>query len=250
MNREGASYDRAELTVFKQASNYYASIFDYVAPYLGSRVVEIGAGIGTFSKHLLTCPHITALTLIEPADNLFPLLCEELSGNAQVRLVHGQFAAVAGSISCDSVVLINVLEHVDHEEDLLRAIHRSLAPGGTLLLFVPALPGLYGSLDAAFGHVRRYRKAELHALLSRVGFDVVGLRYFNLLGTVTWFLAGKVFKRTALGPWSVWFYDRLFMSWIPRLERRWEPVIGQSLLAAARVSPHSPSGLTAKEQFE
>lgn len=248
MDIDRPSYLSTELTAFKQAPNYYASILSYFAPYLGSRVVEIGAGIGTFSKYFLSCPHITSLTLIEPADNLFPILSEEFSGNARVRLVNGHLAAVAGSLSCDSAVLINVLEHIDHDEDLLRTIHHSLAPGGTLLLFVPALPGLYGSLDAAFRHVRRYRKAELHALLSKVGFEVVSLRYFNLPGIVTWFLAGKVFKRTSLDPWSVWLYDRLCMSWIPGVERRWEPVFGQSLLAVARVSRCSQGGFTARER--
>lgn len=237
MNIDRPSYLSAELTAFKQAPNYYTAIFNHFAPYLGSRVVEIGAGIGTFSKYLLICPHITTLTLIEPADNLFPMLREEFFGNARVRLVNGSLAAVAGSFSCDSVVLINVLEHIAHDEELLRTIHHSLAPGGTLLLFVPALPGLYGSLDEAFGHVRRYRKAELQAVLSKVGFEVVSLRYFNLPGIVPWFLSGKVLKRTSLDPWSVWLYDRLFMSWIPGMERRWEPMFGQSLLAVARVSP-------------
>lgn len=246
---EEGGYSSTELPSFDQASNYYAAILTHFAPYLSGHVVEVGAGIGTFSQCLLNSPQDTTLTLVEPAKNLVSVLHEKFFNNANVRLVNGNLQSVAGSLSCDAMVAI-MLEHVEHDEDLLRAIHQVLKPGGTVFLFVPALPCLYGTLDEAFRHIRRYRKGELGSLLTKVGFQIRCLRYFNLPGIVSWFIFGKVFKRTALGPWSVWFYDRLFMSWIPRLEQRWEPVIGQSLLAAARVSPHSPSGLTAKERFE
>src|SRR5215510_1238670 len=185
-------YSGTELTALEGAPNYYAAILSHFSPYLGSHVVEIGAGIGTFSKYLLSCPQIATLTLIEPADNLFPVLRKELSGDPRVRLFNGHLKSVAASLSADSAMLINVLEHIQDDEELLCSIRHSLKPKGTLLLFVPALPMLYGSLDKAFGHVRRYRKAELRSRLEKQGFQVVCLQYFNLPGIVTWFLAGKV----------------------------------------------------------
>jgi len=234
---EDDRYPSTELPSFDQAPNYYAAILNYFVPYLSGHVVEVGAGIGTFSQCLLSFPQITTLTLVEPAKNLAPILREKFFGNANVRLVNGNLQSIAGTLSCDAVVLINVLEHVDHDEDLLRAIYQVLKPGGTVLLFVPALPCLYGALDEAFGHIRRYRKGELGVLLTKVGFQVGCLRYFNLPGIVSWFIFGKIFKRTTLSPWSVWLYDRLFMSWIPRCERAWEPVLGQSVLAVCTKFP-------------
>jgi SAM-dependent methyltransferase len=228
---EEEGYPSTELPSFKNAPNYYAAILKYFAPYLGGQVVEVGAGIGTFSQCLLSFPKITTLTLVEPAKNLFPILRKKLSGNSKVRLVNGNLQSVASSLSCDSVVLINVLEHVENDEELLSTIHQVLKPGGTLLLFVPALPGLYGALDENFGHIRRYRKGELGSLLTKVGFQVGCLRYFNLPGILSWFVFGKIFRCKSLNPWSVWLYDRLVMSWIPGCERIWEPVWGQSLLA-------------------
>jgi ubiquinone/menaquinone biosynthesis C-methylase UbiE len=209
----------------------------YFAPYLGGQVVEVGAGIGTFSQCLLSLPQITTLTLVEPAKNLFPTLRKKLSGNSKVRFVNGNLQSVASSLSCDSVVLINVLEHVENDEELLSTIHQVLKPEGTVLLFVPALPGLYGSLDKEFGHIRRYRKGELGSLLTKVGFQVECLRYFNLPGILSWFVFGKIFKCKTLNPWSIWLYDRLFMSWIPQFERMWDPALGQSLLAVSTKSP-------------
>jgi len=231
MSIEEERYPGTELPSFENASNYYAAILEYFAPYLAGQIVEVGAGIGTFSQCLLGLPEIAKLTAIEPAKNIFPILCENLSGYTKARLVNGTLQSVADSLSCDAVVLLNVLEHVERDEELLRTAHQVLKPGGALLLFVPALPQLYGSLDQHFGHVRRYRKGELGAILKKVGFHVECLRYFNLPGIFSWFVFGKIFKCASLNPWSVRLYDRLFMSWIPRCERRWEPVVGQSVLA-------------------
>ena len=237
MSIEEEGYPSTELPTFDDAPNYYAAILKYFAPYLGGHVVEVGAGIGTFSQCLLSLPQITTLTLVEPAKNLFPTLRKKLSGNSKVRFVNGNLQSVASSLSCDSVVLINVLEHVENDEELLSTIHQVLKPEGTVLLFVPALPGLYGSLDKEFGHIRRYRKGELGSLLTKVGFQVERLRYFNLPGILSWFVFGKIFKCKTLNPWSIWLYDRLFMSWIPRFERMWDPALGQSLLAVSTKSP-------------
>jgi SAM-dependent methyltransferase len=197
----------------------------------------VGVGIGTFSQCLLSFPQITTLTHVEPAKNLFPILCKKLTGNSKVRFLNRNSQSVASSLSCDSVVLINVLEHVENDEELLCTIHQVLRPGRTVLLIVPALPDLYGSLDEEFGHIRRYRKGELGLLLTKVGFQVGCLRYFNLPGILSWFVFGKIFKCKTLNPWSVWLYDRLFMNWIPRCERIWEPVLGQSVLAVCRKLP-------------
>jgi SAM-dependent methyltransferase len=162
------------------------------------------------------------------------MLQKEFSGDARVRLVKGCLEDVADSLSSDSVVLVNVLEHIEDDRALLRTIHRILNPGGTILLFVPALPCLYGSLDEAFGHVRRYTKSALTLRLEKMRFQIVRLQYFNLPGIGPWFLAGKVLKRRSLRPSDVRMYDRWVMPWISRLERRWGPPVGQSILAIAR----------------
>ena len=243
-------YPSTELPSFENAPNYYAAILKYFAPYLCGHVVEVGAGIGTFSHCLLSLPHITHLTLIEPAENLFPILRQKLSENSKVHLVNGNLQNVAGSLSCDSVVMMNVLEHIENDEEVLNTIHQVLRPGGTLLIFVPAVPWLYGSLDKNFGHIRRYRKDELGTTLTKVGFQVKCLRYFNFPGIVSWFVFGRIFECKSLNPWSVWLYDRLFMSWIPQFERIWEPALGQSLIAVSIKSSEGMAGVTCETRNE
>src|SRR5215469_2054843 len=110
-------YFSTELASLEKARNYYAAILKYFTPYLRGEVVEVGAGIGTFSQHILKCPQITALTVIEPATNLFPILVRNLAQDSKVRYVNGTLQNVASSLSCDSVVLINVLEHLEDDEE-------------------------------------------------------------------------------------------------------------------------------------
>lgn len=234
MKNTSELYPGVELTALKDADNYYRAILGHFAPYLGERVVEIGAGLGTFSHLILDCASTSQLTLVEPADNLFPMLQKEFSGDTRVRLVNGCLEDIADSLSPDSVVLVNVLEHIEDDWALLRTIHGILNPGGTILLFVPALPCLYGSLDEAFGHFRRYTKSALTLRLEKMRFQIVRLQYFNLPGIGPWFLAGKVLKRRSIPPSDVRMYDRWVMPWISRLERKWEPPVGQSILAIAR----------------
>jgi SAM-dependent methyltransferase len=228
------AYLSTELRALSEAENYYRWISSRFAPYVGKRVIEIGAGVGTFARHLLNSTHPFELTLIEPGKNLVPVLQRRFSGEPGVKVIHGYFEDVATPLSADSVVMVNVLEHVANDAMLLETIHETLAPGGTLLLLVPALSWIYGSLDEAFGHYRRYNRQCLGGQLRAVGFHIVHLSYLNFLGIVGWLLTGRVLKRRTLRSFDVRLYDSWVVPWLSKLETWWEPPLGQSLLAIAR----------------
>ncbi|MCL6564887.1 MAG: class I SAM-dependent methyltransferase [Acidobacteriia bacterium] len=227
-------YPSTELAAMQEARNYYRAIVCWFRPHLGKRIVEIGAGLGTFSSYLLSHASDADLVLVEPSDNLFPLLQQQFAGVPRVRLVHGSAADLQDSEAADSVILVNVLEHIEEDTLTLQKIHRLLAPDGKILLFVPALPGLYGALDEEFGHVRRYTKSSLTEKLEASGFRPVCVRYWNLPGVASWFVAGKLLKRRTLTAHWVRLYDRLVVPWTCLLERVWPPPAGQSLIAVAR----------------
>jgi SAM-dependent methyltransferase len=197
-------------------------------------VLELGAGIGTVADYLLHNTSVPELVLIEPADNLFPRLHERLSGRSRVKLMHSRLEEVASSLSVDSVIAVNVLEHVVDDTALLRTIHRVLVPGGIVMLFVPALPWLYGTLDESFQHVRRYTKRGLASQLEKTGFRVERLHYFNCFGVIAWFVAGKILRRKTIGVAGARGYDRWIVPWTSRLESHWTPSFGQSLIAVAK----------------
>ena len=226
-------YASGELDALASARNYYTSLMWYFAPHLGPRVMEVGAGVGTFAEYLRAEPRVERLTLVEPAVNNAPALRERFRGDPRVRVVAGYLDDAAAPASQDTVVAVNVLEHVADDHAFLRTARETLAPDGTLLLFVPALQGIYGTLDAAFEHHRRYGRRQLRDALTGAGFRVGELRFSNSLGVLSWFLAGRVLRRTTLSAGDVRLYDRWIVPWLSRIERRVRPPAGQSLIAVA-----------------
>lgn len=216
------------------ARNYYGAIIERFLPYLGSRVVEVGAGIGTFAEMLLERARPESLTLIEPADNNYPALEQRFAGDARVRTRHGYLTTFVSELAADSVIMVNVAEHAADDVRLLREARSALVPGGALLLFVPALPWLFGTLDEAFEHHRRYTPRSLRTLLERAELRPVVMHYANFAGVLPWFVAGHLLRRRTLSRRSVRAYDRLVTPWVSRLERRWQPPFGQSIVAIAR----------------
>lgn len=227
-------YSGTELDSFTEARNYYRTILKFFRPYVGDRVVEVGAGIGTFSSFLLGLLNIRELTTLEPAANLFPLLNRRFSEDSRVTCVNSHLHDYVPSGDIDTVVSVNVLEHIEDDGEFLRSAQHILAPGGTILLFTPALPMLYGSLDRQFGHYRRYTKLGLANELWSAGFSLESLRYFDLPGILAWLLATRVLKKNTLRPSEVRHYDRFVFSWISQIERWCEPPIGKNLLAIGR----------------
>lgn len=226
-------YSGTELDAMAEARNYCRWILDFFAPYLGKKIIEIGAGAGTFSQLLLRVDRLSKLVLFEPGANLFPLLQKQFEDNPRVRLQLGSFDPSLLEEPADSIVLVNVLEHISDDDALLLQIRQSLRPGGHVLLFVPALEWNYGSLDKAFEHHRRYSKRVLRKKLEKAGFRVEQARYVNFLGIASWFLAGRVLRQKTLRPRQVRWYDRWIIPWSFKLERIWEPPVGQSLVAIA-----------------
>jgi phospholipid N-methyltransferase len=229
---ESFLYSGKELEAMAEARNYCQWIMRYFGPYLGPRVVEIGAGAGTFSALLLDSKRTESLVLFEAAHNLFPRLSQRFS-DQRVRVHCSTFHRELLCGPADSVVMVNVLEHVLDDTELLSEIYESLRPDGSLLLFVPALQWNYGSLDKAFEHHRRYDKKGLKNKLRDAGFRIEQMRYVNAMGIASWFVAGNMLRQTTLKPAQVRWYDRWIIPWSFRLEQFWEPPLGQSLLAIA-----------------
>ena len=118
---------------------------------------------------------------------------------------------------------------MDDDIASLQTIRRMLAPGGRLILLVPALPVLYGTIDKALGHHRRYKRAGLASLLEATGFTMAHIEYFNLAGVPGWWFAGRVLRRKMIPAASLKLYDALVPLF--RLERLIPWRVGQSLIA-------------------
>jgi SAM-dependent methyltransferase len=224
-----------ELDAMRHAENYHRWILDRFRPHVRGAVLEVGAGIGNFSAHLAREAH-DRLILLEPAPALVERLRERFTAFPSVE-IHGTdlrgWVEQHAARPVDTIVSVNVLEHIEDDRGVVRLMSSILKPGGTVLLLVPALPALYGSLDAAFGHRRRYRRAALLGLLTDAGLAVRHVRYVNVVGVLGWFVAGRVLRRRSLDAATVRIVDAVLIRLTRRLERQIDPPFGQSLVAVA-----------------
>jgi SAM-dependent methyltransferase len=210
-------------------------MFEQFQDLAHGRVVEVGAGIGTFSERMLGNGVADAL-LIEPEPSCAARLQDRFGADPRVivsrELIPGSPALHARAGAVDFLLCQNVLEHIADDAGAVAAMADALAPGGALGVLVPAHPRLYGALDRRFGHERRYTRARLGGLAAAAGLRVEALYSFNLLGVAGW-LVNRRRKDPKLDPRSLKAYE-LLLPPFRALERRRRPPFGLSLVLRAR----------------
>ena len=222
-----------EFDALKDAHNYRAALFAEFGPFLKGEILEVGAGIGQMTRHLLQTAGVKRTVAIEPDPALCALHRTELPGH---ELIQGTAADLPPGSAWDGIFSVNVLEHIGDDEGELKLYAGLLRPRhGALCLFVPARPELYAPIDKDFGHYRRYTRPELRRKLEQAGFDLVRLDYFNCVGYFAWWLNFRVLKKRRFEPAKLRFYDRIIFPVVHALESRiLRPPFGQNLLAVAR----------------
>jgi SAM-dependent methyltransferase len=213
------------------AKNYARWIFSMIEPHLGPRVLEVGAGLGTFTELLAPGRRLTAT---EMSARCLAMLRERYAEEPAVEIVDGDIDAASAKGPFDAAVMLNVLEHIEDDRKALRELAATLVPGGRLVVFVPALQRLYSDFDREVGHHRRYQKEDLVRAAEEAGFHGVEARYVNTLGAVAWWVTAKRLRLRPIRPWSTMVYDRVAVPVLRRVERSWEPPFGQSVFCVAR----------------
>jgi SAM-dependent methyltransferase len=221
------------------ANKYHRWILDVFRPFLGKRIVEVGAGAGSFSKLLLeTSPQ--RLDAIEPSVNLYPLLSKHLRNVDVGRVGHAHQGTLGDSLATirkagapDSVIYVNVLEHIEDDVQELQTMHSLLQPGGHALIFAPAHPWLMGSMDRQLGHYRRYNQTSLVEKCKAAGFSVRLSSYFDMLGIVPWWVKYCVLHSGSMEPAAVRFYDRFVVPVSHLLESVIRPPLGRNVILVA-----------------
>lgn len=113
----------------------------------------------------------------------------------------------------DTVICLNVLEHIEDDARALRNIHSILMPGGRALILVPQDPALYGTMDEALGHCRRYSKPQLRKRLEETGFHVEQILDFNRAARPGWYFSGKLLKRRAISRLQLGLFEKTMWLW-------------------------------------
>ena len=224
----------ATLNQLAELDRYNHWIYEHIANSLGRRVLEVGSGTGNITQFL--CAEGREVM----ATDVVPSYCNGLKrlfgGNPNVRI--GKFDLTAKAPEdfvaepFDSVVCLNVIEHIEDDLFALLQMRDSLVPGGNLALLVPAHRFLYGAFDRAVGHFRRYEKGELGSKLEKTGFAVREMKFFSLAAALPWLINGRLLKRDYLPVGQV----NLANSLVPlfKLERLIGPPCGLSLIAIAQ----------------
>jgi SAM-dependent methyltransferase len=224
-----------DLRELARAQRLSAWMFDQYAESIGPDVAEVGAGVGTFSERLLEAG-VERLLAIEPDRECTAILTERFAEDPRVEVsvdeLPGSQALGARAGSLDLIVCQNVLEHIDDDAAAVAEMAAALRPGGALALLVPAGPRLYGGLDLAYGHRRRYTRERVERLFADANLATDRLESFNLLGVPGWWVSNRL-GRAGIDPRALRVYEAL----VPvarRVEEATKPQFGLSLVALGR----------------
>lgn len=216
----------------QRAPRFTRWMADVIEPYVGDRVLEIGAGTGNMSVHLMPRtvywatdinPHYLDYLLTLRPTRPYLHVAYTNAARAETYPVNQFF---------DTVVCLNVVEHVEDDVGVLRNIRDVLTEEGSAIILVPSGPGLYGTLDEVLGHYRRYTSRQLETLAKQAGFRVVEILKFNRPGVVAWWLNGRILRRRHFGLGQVKVLNVLTPFF--RLVDPWLPFPPLSLIAFLR----------------
>lgn len=233
MQHEASTTDEYTLLdqqLMSKATRYFAWQAQTVKRHLGKRVLETGCGVGNFTKHLTDRELVVSMDVVEE--------CVERNRakfashrNMQFRHLDVQEPAFLDlkSVRADTVVCLNVLEHVRDDRLALKHMHHVLAPGGRAIFLLPAFEALYGPIDSNLGHFRRYSKQSWRKMAEEVGFRVKELRYSNPIGFAGWWIGARILHRQTHSAPMISIFDAVAVPVQSFLESWVEPPFGQSI---------------------
>lgn len=221
------------LEIMAAAPNYNRWQYDVIASWLGRRILEVGSGIGNMSEHIIAGGR-DRVVLTDIDEWYRQRLRDRFSGSPEVRvdsltLPDAAAAAHFAGDQLDTVVALNVVEHIEDDVGALRTMGALVGPRGRVVILVPALQGIFGSLDEDLGHFRRYSRATLTGAFRKAGLRIERMFWYNRVGILGWWLNARVRKVRRIPIDQLRAFDRLVP--LLRLERYVPLPIGQSLIA-------------------
>jgi glycosyltransferase involved in cell wall biosynthesis len=229
-----ASYGRGLLHSLTGTPQYLSWLTRVLRPHLGDTVLEIGAGLGNLTGRLMGRKLQYVAAEKEPLylhalRNRFlrtpnVLVCElDPENPADYVPWEGKY---------ESALCMNVIESVENPLAVIASLGRCLKPGGAMIVLVPLGKGLYGPLDRAMGHKRRFSVQEVSKMVEDAGLRLERLQQLNKIGTVSWWFYGKLMGRTRIHKAALKLFDKTVWIW-----RHIDPLLpwrGLSLVAVAR----------------
>ena len=221
------------LEILTEAKNYNRWIADNFYADIQAPLLEFGSGIGNISELLRS---YTPLCLTDTDERMLAHLKNKFSHIHDVSVHYLDITQPPPEHLVESfqtVIGINVLEHIEDDEKALFHLGNVLKPSGRLLLLVPAKQWAYTELDKQLGHFRRYEKKELAEKLAKASFQIEKLYFFNIVGLLSWIIRDKIQRSGGLRPYQVSSFDSI-VPILKRVEAKVRMPLGISLIAIAQ----------------
>ena len=228
-----------------RANNYNRWVFKSIEPYLCGNALEIGCGTGTFSA--LIAGAVEHLTAIDISQEFIDTARQRHTEVPNLTLLKADATDDLPDHKFDPIVMLDVLEHIADDAVILTSLKNKLAPGGRIVLKVPAIPRLFNSLDAAVGHFRRYDQNTLTLAAHSAGFVVRYCQSFNIAGIPGWWWNGVRQRDVAPGA-QTGGSDKL----VPILafgEKFLPPMAGLSLIGVLGVERRSTKAQNSEPRY-
>lgn len=227
------NYQGKELELFAEATNWKRYFASKLKPFVKGRVLDVGCGMGVNANYLVG-ERVSSYTFLEPDAQLLARVPEHTAApfKAIAELVNGTTHVLEGR-QFDTILYLDVVEHIEQGAVELERAYSLLAPGGHLLVLVPAYQFLYTNFDAEIGHVKRYNKAELLSELPRGG-ERMALFYLDSIGLFL-SLGNKLLLHQSRPKLSqIRFWDRYVIPFSKVMDKVLFNRVGRSLITVVR----------------
>ena len=202
---------KVTLDAMEAAPKFNQWMYESVKPWLGNRVAELGVGRGNLSRYikehdhvLLTDYRIDYLEELQARWQHHPHL-----GIGKLDMTAREDYEQLKGFAPESVVFLNVLEHIEDDNAVLKSLFETVPPGCRIVILVPYNQALYSEFDKALGHFRRYQKGELEGKMKAAGFNVEHQFFFNKFGVFAWYVTNTLGRQGVLKPWQLKVYNAL-----------------------------------------
>lgn len=231
--RQASEVGGQTLEVFTNTPRLNAWLFSKLSQHVQGDVLEIGSGLGNLSRLIVDRARTVVFSDMEA--HYLQNLRQTYANDARVTVaqfdLEGEPAPEIAERRFDTIVAVNVIEHIHDDHALVRRLAALLKPDGKLVVYVPACPFAYGTLDRALGHYRRYTPDTLAALLQSAGLVTPRPAYMNLFGLFGWTFNGRVLRRERLSHAQLTLFEHLV--WLFRREELFRLPIGLGIYTAA-----------------